>query len=128
MSPLSTMTVWSSRNIFASASNTRTFVNATAPAGVFTSAFASAGACADIAFVCASVMRACSDAYCSGSQLRKNEKPKNLPLASAQIGIGKLVMPVIAQAVISFFAAPSPTVRVVSFSAFALPPGNSASV
>ena len=45
-----------------------------------------------------------------------------------QIGIGKFAMPVSAHAVISFLAAPSPTVSVVSFSAFALPPGNSASV
>ena len=55
-------------------------------------------------------------------------KPKNLLLASAHTGMGELLTPVMAQAVISFLLAPSPTVRVVSFSARALPPGSSASV
>jgi hypothetical protein len=50
-----------------------------APAGTLTRDFSICGACAASAAVCASLRRECSPAYCSGSQLRKNTKPKNLP-------------------------------------------------
>ena len=124
MRPFSTTTVWFARKVLPSASNTRTFVNATAPAGCLTSDFVSAGICAASATLCASLRWACSETYCSGSQLRKNTKPKNLPFASDHTGIGELLTPVMAQAVTSCAVAPEPTVTVVSFSALALPPGS----
>ena len=98
--PLSTTTVWSARNRVASASNRRTPVNATGPAGTLTSDLASPGACAAIAFACASSIFDCSPAYASGSQARPKATPKNLLFASAQIGSGDVLMPVIAHSVI----------------------------
>src|SRR5687768_9119337 len=99
-------------------------MKATGVVGLLTSDFASAGPRAAIATDCASLRRTCSVAYCSGSQERKNTKPKNLPLASDQIGIGEVLTPVIAQAVTVCLFAPLPTSRVVSFSARACPPGS----
>jgi hypothetical protein len=55
-------------------------------------------------------------------------KPKNLPSASVHTGSGDVDTPVSAQAVTVFLVAPSPTSRLVSFSARAVPPGSSASV
>ena len=100
ITPLSTTTVWSVRNRVASASKSRTPVNATGPAGTVTSDLASPGACAAIAFACASSIFDCSPAYASGSQASPKVTPKNLLFASAQIGSGEVLMPVTAQSVI----------------------------
>ena len=62
ITPLSTTTVWSVRKRVASASKSRTPVNATGPAGTVTSDLAKPGACAAIAFACASSIFDCSPA------------------------------------------------------------------
>ena len=54
--------------------------------------------------------------------------PKNLPFASVHIGVGELLIPVTDQQVIVWRFAASPTSRVVSLSAWALPPGSNSSV
>src|SRR4051794_33946202 len=126
--PLSTTTVWSTRNLTASASKSLTLVNATGLDGTLTSSLASAGACAASAFACASWILDCSPAYASGNHARPKAMPKNLLLASDQIGSGELLIPVTAHSVIVCRAAPLPTSRSVNRDACALPPGSSGSV
>ena len=127
IAPLSTTTVWSVRNRVASASKSRTPVNATGPAGTLTSALTNPGACAAIALACASSIFDCSPAYASGSQAMPKDRPKNLRLASAQIGSGEVLMPVTAHSVMVCLAAPAPTSRSASLAARALPPGRRSS-
>src|SRR5215510_14732632 len=100
-------------NRTASASNSRTPVNATGPEGTDTSDLTSAGARAAIALACASWIFDCSAAYASGSHARPNVTPKNVLSASAQTGTGDVLIPLMAHSVIVRFAAPSPTSRSV---------------
>ena len=78
IAPLSTTTVWSVRNRVASASKSRTPVNATGPAGTVTRALTNPGACAAIALACASSMFCCSPAYASGSQASPKRQREEL--------------------------------------------------
>jgi hypothetical protein len=124
---LSTTTVWSVKNRFASASKRRTPVNATGPAGTVTRALTNPGACAASALACASSILDCSPAYESGSHARPNDTPKNLSFESAQIGSGDVLTPVIAQSVMVCRPAPAPTSRSTNLAARALPPGRRSS-
>jgi hypothetical protein len=85
------------------------------------------GACAAIAAACDSSILFCSPAYVSGSQAIPKVRAKNLLFASAQIGSGEVLMPVMAQSVIVCLSVPSPTARSTSFAARALPPGRRSS-
>ena len=111
----------------ASASKSRTPVNATGPAGMVTSAFARPGACSAIAAACAASIFVCSPLYASGSHAIPKVIAKNLLFASAQTGSGEVPMPVTDHNVIVWRAWPVPTSRSISLAARALPPGRRSS-
>ena len=115
----------SAMNIFASASKVRTFVNATVPAGFFTSALASAGACGRQRRVCASVRRCVFAGVLLRQPAQEEHEAEELVVGVRPDRDRRAADAVLAQAVTSSCcAAPAPTSRVVSFSARALPPGS----